>query len=56
MSWKYIIKEDVFPRYVPRDSSYVTVEEQEERGRYLFDKKNVGRVYRNKVTNTNWVF
>ena len=59
MSWKNIIKEDEdddFPRYVPRDGAYVTVEEQEERGRYLFDKKNVGRVYRNKVNGKNYIF
>lgn len=57
MSWKDIIKEeDDFPRYVPRDSSYVTVEEQEQRGQYLFDKKNVGRVYRNKVNGKNYIF
>lgn len=56
MSWKDIIKEDDFPRYVPRDSSYVSVEEQEQRGQYLFDKKNIGRIYRNKVNNTNWLF
>lgn len=57
MSWEGIIKEDDdFPRYVPRDSSYVTVEEQEQRGQYLFDKKNVGRVYRNKVNGKNYIF
>ena len=58
MSWKDIVKEedDDFPRYVPRDGAYVTVEEQEERGRYLFDKKNVGRVYRNKVNGKNYIF
>jgi len=58
MSWKKIIKEedDDFPRYVPRDSSYVSVEEQEQRGQYLFDKKNIGRVYRNKVNGKNYIF
>lgn len=59
MSWKNIIKEDEdddFPRYVPRDGAYITVEEQEERGRYLFDKKNLGRVYRNKVNGKNYIF
>lgn len=57
MSWKNILKEDDdFPRYVPRDSSYVSVEEQEQRGQYLFDKKNVGRVYRNKVNGKNYIF
>ena len=58
MSWKDIVKEedDDFPRYFPRDGAYVTVEEQEERGRYLFDKKNVGRVYRNKVNGKNYIF
>lgn len=58
MSWEDILKEedDDFPRYVPRDGAYVTVEEQEERGRYLFDKKNVGRVYRNKVNGKNYIF
>ncbi len=56
MSWRDIIKEDDFPRYVPRDSSYVSVEEQEQRGQYLFDKKNVGRVYRNKINGKNYIF
>lgn len=49
-------EDDDFPRYVPRDGAYVTVEELEERGRYIFDKKNVGRVYRNKNNNKNYIF
>ena len=58
MSWKDILKEeeDDFPRHAPRDSSYVSVEEQEQRGQYLFDKRNVGRVYRNKRNGKNYIF
>jgi len=56
MIWEDIIKEDDFPRSVPRDAGYVTEEEYLQRAQYLFDKKNIGRIYRNKVTGMNYIF
>lgn len=56
MSWEDIIKEDDFPRSVPRDAGYVTEEEYIQRTQHLFDKKNIGRIYRSKVTGMNHIF
>jgi hypothetical protein len=56
MSWKEIIKEDDFSRYLPRDAGYVSEEEYLQRAEYLFDKKNIGRIFRNKVTGMNYIF
>ncbi len=56
MNWKDIIKDDEIPRYLQRDADYVTEEEYLQRAGHLFDKKNIGRIYRNKVNGINYIF
>ena len=55
MDWKKILKEDS-PKIAPVDEDYVSEGEYGEKGQRLFDEKNIGKIYRNKVDGENYIF